>query len=305
MRLFDMNREEIIIPARDLYSLAVTIYDVENPKAVIKMIHGMEEHQGRYQAFAEFLQKNGYAVVTADLRGHGKSAPKLSHIAKKNGHKLLIEDEKVIKDYIKNRYPEVPLFLFGHSMGTIIARKLLQTDSKDFAKVALSGYPNPQAIGGIGAALSSVIGAFKGKDGYSKMLTNMVLGPFSKAIENPSSPLDWLSYNEENVKNYDKDPLCGEEFTIGSYNALFHLVGDISKAGQYKNVNAKLPIYLIAGEDDPCTNGEKGRKASLDVLTKAGFKKIEVKTLPHMRHEILNENDKDKVYELILKFFNK
>ena len=137
------------------------------------------------------------------------------------------------------------------------------------------------------------------------MLTNMVLGPFTKAIDNPESKLDWLSFNKENVANYDKDPLCGEEFTVGSYNALFHLVGDINKSGKYKNVNEKLPIYLISGESDPCTGGEKGRNQSLTKLRKAGFKKIEVKTLAGMRHEILNETDKLKVYDLILKFFNK
>ena len=305
MRYSYMSYEEIIIPSRDLYSLSVRVYDVPNPKAVVKCVHGMEEHQGRYQGFAEFLNKHGYAVVTADLRGHGKNAPKLSHIANKNGHKLLIEDEKVIKDYIKQRYPNVPLILFGHSMGTIISRTLLQTDSKDFVKVVLSGYPDPKPVGTIGGLMSGTIGLFKGRAGYSKMLTNMVLGPFSKALKDPKSPLDWLSYNEDNVAAYAADPLCGEEFTIGSYNALFHLVGAINSAGKYKDVNAECPILLISGEDDPCTSGEKGRKVSLDRLQKAGFKNIEVETIKGMRHEILNEKDKDKVQERILEFLEK
>lgn len=300
-----MKFEEIIIPARDLYSLSVRIFECPSPKAIVKCIHGMEEHQSRYEPFAEFLVNNGYTVVTADLRGHGKNAPKLSHIADKNGHKLLIEDEKVIKEYIQKRYPDVPLILFGHSMGTIIARALLQSDSKDFVKTILSGYPNPQAIGSVGAALSSFIGLFKGRTGYSKLLTDMVLGPFSKAVENAKSPLDWLSYNEENVTKYDKDPLCGEEFTIGSYNALFHLVSEINKPGKYKDVNVDMPILLISGEDDPCTSGEKGRKDSLDRLQKAGFKNITVETIPHMRHEILNETDNQKVYQDILQFIKK
>ncbi len=300
-----MGYEEIIIPSRDLYSLSVRIYEVDNPKAVVKCIHGMEEHQGRYQPFAEFLNKHGYTVVTADLRGHGKNAPKLSHIAKHNGHKLLIEDEKVIKEYIQKRYPNVPLILFGHSMGTIISRVLLQSDSKDFSKVVLSGYPNPMPVGAIGGCLSGLIGLFKGRDKYSKMLTNMVLGPFNKNIPNPQTPLDWLSYNEENVKAYDADPLCGEEFTIGSYNALFHLVGEINSSSRYKNVNKELPFLLISGADDPCTSGEKGRKDSLDRLTRAGFKNIEVETIPNMRHEILNEIGKEKVYDDILKFLDK
>ena len=300
-----MNYEEIVVPSRDLYSLNIRVFDVKNPKAVIKFIHGMEEHQDRYVPFAEFLQKNGYAVVTADMRGHGKSAPRLSHIADKGGHKLLIEDEQVLIEYIRSRYPNVPLMLFGHSMGTIIARKLLQTNSKDFVKVALSGYPNPQGVAGVGAFLSSFIAIFKGKKGYSSMINDMVLGGFSKAVPNATSPLDWLSYNKENVDKYAKDPLCGEEFTLGSFNALFHLVSDINKPGQYKNVNVDLPIYLISGADDPCTSGEKGRKDSLDRLQRAGFKNIEVKTMDHMRHEILNEDNKQEVYDLILNFLNK
>ena len=300
-----MSYEEVVVPSRDLYSLSVRVFDVAKPKAVIKFIHGMEEHQNRYVEFAELLQKNGYAVVTADMRGHGKSAPKLSHIADKNGHKLLIEDEQVLIEYIRNRYPNVPLMLFGHSMGTIIARKLLQTNSQDFVKVALSGYPNPQGIASVGAGLSSFIALFKGKQGYSKLVNNMVLGGFSKAVPNATSPLDWLSYNKENVQNYEKDPLCGEMFTIGSYNASFHLLNDMSKSAKYKNVKEHLPILLISGNDDPCTGGEKGRQASLKVLQKAGFKNIEVETIPMMRHEILLENDKEKTQNLILKFIEK
>ena len=301
----NMSFEEIIVPSRDLYSLSVRVFEAKKPRAVVKMTHGMEEHQSRYEEFATFLQENGYIVVTADMRGHGKSAPKLSHIADKDGHKLLMDDEESILNYIKQRYPNLPIIYFGHSMGTIIVRKFLQEHSQEYQKVVLSGYPNPQAIGGVGAALSACIRLFKGGAGYSKMLTNMVMGPFSKAVENAKTPIDWLSYNEENVKNYDRDPLCGEEFTIGSYNALFHLVGDINKAKLYKNVKAELPFYLISGEDDPCTGGEKGRNDSINVLKKAGFKNIEVKTLAHMRHEILNEIDKRDVYNLILEFIEK
>lgn len=300
-----MSYEEIIVPAKDNYSLALRVYDCKNPKAVIKFIHGMEEHQGRYEAFATLLQNNGFVVVTSDMRGHGKNAPKLSHIANKDGHKLLYEDELVIKEYIKFRYKDVPMMLFGHSMGTIIARRVLQTESKEYVKVALSGYPNPQAIGGVGAALSAIIRLFKKGDGYSKMLTDMVIGPFSKAVENAKTPLDWLSYNEENVKKYIADPLCGEEFTVGSYNALFHLVADINKSSMYKDVNQDMPILLISGDADPCTGGEKGKADSLDRLVKAGFKNIEVKTLEHMRHEILNEDKGEEVAKTILEFFLK
>ena len=300
-----MKYEEKIISSVDGYPLNVRFYDVDSPKGVVQIIHGMQEHQGRYEDFAYFLQSNGYAVVTSDMRGHGPNAPKLSHIADKDGHKLIIEDEKVIFREIKERYQCIPVILLGHSMGTIIARNLLMNESNEYIKVVLSGYPNPNPAGKVGITLSNMIGKSKGRDKYSKMLTNLVLGPFSKSIKDKTSDLDWLSYNKENVKRYEEDPLCGKEFTIGSYNALFHLVAGMSSPKGYKDVNNNLPIYLISGEDDPCTGGEKGRNASIKVLTKAGFTNLKVDTLKHMRHEILNEDDKYTVYRMILEFIDR
>ena len=300
-----MKFEDLKIQAQDGYELSVRLFDHKDPKAVLMFIHGMEEHKERYDDFASFLNKNGYAVLTADMRGHGSDAPLLSHIADKNGHKLLIEDEVAKINFLKEKYPGKDLYLFGHSMGTIIARTLLQTHSKEFKKTALSGYPNPQGIAGIAVGLSALIGLFKGKKGHSKMLDGLVIGSFNKGIENPKTNLDWLSYNEENVQRYIDDPLSGVEFTIASYNTLFHLVGAINKPKLYKDVNEEMPIYLISGDADPCTGGEKGRRDSLDRLQKAGFKNIEVLTLEHMRHEILNEKNNELVYNSLLEFFNK
>ena len=287
------------------YELSARLFDQKDPKAVIMFIHGMEEHKERYDAFATFLNENGYAILTCDMRGHGSDAPLLSHIANSKGHILLIEDEVCKLNFLKDKYPGKDIYLFGHSMGTIIARTLLQTHSKEFKKTALSGYPNPQGVAGVGAALGNVIGLFKGKKGHSKLLDSMVIGSFNKGIENPKTNLDWLSYNEENVQRYIDDPLCGVEFTIGSYNALFHLVSAINKSKLYKDVNEDMPIYLISGDSDPCTGGEKGRADSIDRLSKAGFKNIDVLTLEHMRHEILNEKNNELVYNSLLEFFNK
>lgn len=300
-----MSFEEIIIPSRDLYSLSVHVFEANEPKAVVKIIHGMEEHQNRYIGFAEFLVEHGYTVVTADMRGHGKNAPKLSHIADKKGHELILQDEEVILNYIKEKYQDLPIILLGHSMGTIIARNVLQKHSYEYSKVVLSGYPNPNGAASIAIMLNGLTGIFKGRKGYSKTINDLVIGGFAKSIPNPESPCDWLSYNKENVQNYLKDPLCGEMFTIGSYSTLFHLLKTMGKASRYKKVKEHLPILLISGNDDPCTGGEKGRNDSLKVLQKAGFKEIEVETIPNMRHEILLENDKEKTYDLILKFLEK
>ena len=299
-----MSYEEIPVKSRDGYELDVRLYDVPSPRAVVKFIHGMEEHQDRYVPFASFLRDNGYAVITSDMRGHGKKAPLLSHIADREGDRLLIGDEEAVLSLIHERYPGVPVFLFAHSMGTIIARKLLQTRSGDFSKAALSGYPNPNPAAGAGIALCGILGAFKGRKGHSSLLDGMVLGGFSKAVPNAETPLDWLSYDKDNVSGYAADPLCGVPFTIGSYDALMRLIRDMGNPALYQNVNSSLPLLLISGIDDPCTGGEKGRQASLDVLRSAGFTGIETVTLEGMRHEILNEGAKAQVYDRILNFFN-
>ena len=299
-----MSFQEKKLKARDGYELALRIYETDEPKAVVKFIHGMEEYQDRYRPFAEFLRDAGYTVVTADLRGHGKNAPMLSHIADQDGHLRLLEDEEAILEMIHENWAGIPVILFAHSMGTIIARVFLQKWSREFHKVVLSGYPNPNPAVAAGSVLAGLLASFKGAKGYSKLVDGMVLGTFSKAVPDAKTPVDWLSYNPENVERYQEDPLCGARFTLGSYSALFGLIKLMGNPGKYEEVWKELPILLISGKDDPCTGGEKGREASEAVLRKAGFRELQIVTLDGMRHEILNETEKERVYRKILEFIN-
>ena len=297
--------ENIFINSGNDYKLSLSIFAVDNAKGVVQIVHGMQEHKERYYPFAEFLNKNGYNVVVSDMRGHGKDAPLLGHIADKKGEKLLIEDQQVIYKFIKERFNDLPVILFGHSMGSIISRVLLQTNSKDYQKVILSGYVAPNPASGVAVALGNMVGTFTGKRKSSKLLASLALGPYSKAVKDRKTDLDWLSYNEENVKKYIESPLCGIKFSNGSFSALFHLLNNMGKAKKYQNVNEQLPILLAGGEEDPCTGGEKGRLNSKKVLEKAGFKDITPITYPKMRHEILNEIDKQQVYQDMLDFLKK
>jgi len=300
-----MSKVELTLKSVDGYELSLAVFEAKNPKAVIQFIHGMEEYKERYDAFADYLCYKGYTCVTSDLRGHGKSAPLLSHISNKKGDKLIIADQKEIRKYIKKTYKDLPLYLFGHSMGTIISRVLMQTDGSKYAKVALSGYVNPNPIAGIGKVLTKCVKLFKGSKGHSKLINGLAVGAFNKTIENPRTPLDWLSYNEENVDKYIADPLCGVEFTLGSFDALMCLLSKMGKARKYKAVKEDTPILLIAGKDDPCTGFDKGRASSKALLEKIGYKNVEAVTIYNMRHEILNEKENQKVYEELLKFFEK
>ena len=300
-----MSFTERNLPSKEGAQLSLRIYDTPSPKAVVMCIHGMEEHQGRYQPFAEFLQDAGYTVVTADLRGHGPNAAEVSHIAEKDGDRLLLEDEEAKLGMIGKEWPGTPVILFAHSMGTIIGRVLLKTHSSDFAAAVLSGYPNPNPGAGAGAVLTGLLRTFRGGRGHSRLIDGMVTGPFSKAVPDRKSDLDWLSVNPDNVEKYIADPLCGVPFTLGSYHALFRLIQIMADGNGYENVKEDLPVLLISGSDDPCTGGEKGRADSENLLRKAGFSNLKVTVLDGMRHEILNETGRDDVYCQILAFIGR
>ncbi len=296
-----MERE--VLKSRDGYSLDVHIFEVKKANAVIQIIHGMEEHQERYEPFIEFLNKNGFSVVSSDMRGHGSSAKDLGYFKDKKGYLELVEDQKTVTAFIKKRFQNVPIYLFAHSMGTIITRVLLQENSSNYEKVVLSGYPNYQVGAHFGIITANVIQFFHGPKYKSKLLSSLSIGSFNKKIKNPKTDLDWISYNEENVKAYMEDPYCGIGFTCSAFNDLFHLVVLMHQPNKYHNVNEKMKLLLLRGLDDPCTGGEKGANDSYQVLLKAGFKSIQRIDYPNMRHEIIAEKEKKKVYQDTLKFY--
>ena len=297
--------EKIKLPAEDNYLLSLSFFqsDLENAAGIVQIVHGMEEHKERYYDFALFLAKNGLHVVVSDLRGHGEDAPVLSHIADRQGDRLLIRDQQLIAGWIAGRFPGLPLMLFGHSMGSIISRVLLQTDSKKYARAALSGYVSPNPAAPLAVTVGKTIRLAKGSRAHSKLLDSLALGPYGNSIPDRKTDLDWLSCNEENVRNYIADPLCGAEFSVGSYCALFTLLNRMQQVSACRDVNADMPVLLISGKDDPCTGGEKGRGSSRSLLEKSGFRNISVITYDHMRHEILNESAHEKVYRDLLDFF--
>lgn len=297
--------EQFTINTADNYTLSVHTFDVTNPKAVIQIVHGMEEHQGRYENFADFLNQNGYSVVTSDLRGHGTTAKTLGHFKDKKGYLALINDQIQIRKFIADRYSDIPVYLFAHSMGTIISRVLLQTESKEYKKVVLSGYPCYQNMTPIGFPITALLRTLRGAEYKSKFVQNTSVGVFNKSIKNPKTEVDWVCKNPETVQAYLNDPYCGIGFTCAAFNDLYHLVTLMHKPKAYKNINTTMPILMLRGTDDPCTGNEKGAQDSIRILSAAGFQKIERIDYPNMRHEILNEKEYQTVYQNIADFFKR
>lgn len=299
--------KKIILKAKDGYKLNLHVFeapDKENVKGYVQVIHGMEEHQERYEAFASVLNSAGYTVISSDMRGHGKGAPELGFFKEKDGYKYILSDQKRITCYIMKRFKTSKVIIFAHSMGTIIARNLMQSQSWNYEKVILSGYPcSPGILAlGFGIALTSIISKVKGANYYSKFIKNISTGSFNKVMENQETGLEWISADKYNIQAYINDPYCGHGFKVSAYNDLFHLVKNMSETWRYKNVNKELPVLALRGEEDVSAGFYKGSQASIKTLNSAGFKNIRQVVYKNMRHEILNEAEKEKVYKDVLEF---
>ena len=296
--------EIVKLLVNDNYELNLHLFEVSNQKGYIQIIHGMEEHQERYERLIKDLNNIGYTVISSNMRGHGEDAPLLGFFKEDNGYTYLLSDQKEITKYICERFKINKVIILAHSMGTIITRNLLQTESKNYEKVILSGYPCPQHLINLGLALTSLIKKMKGPKYYSKLVENMSIGQFNKQIKNPKTNVDWISFNEENVNEYINDKYCGHGFTVSAFNDLFHLAKNMSKSDGYINVNNKLPLLLLRGDSDPCTGYDKGSKKSIEILENAGFENIKMIKYEHMRHEILNEINYKDVHKDIMEFLD-
>lgn len=295
------------LKARDGYPLSIHVFDAKQPTAVIQLIHGMEEHQERYENFIHFLTQNGYCVVSSNLRGHGKNAPVLGHFKNYGGCVELVKDQIQIRRMIAKLYPELPVYLFAHSMGSIIARVLLQTQSKRYEKVVLSGYPCFRKGVVVGLPLASLIAKCKSPTYKSWFLERISIGVFNNRIENANTPFDWLTRDKKHIEKFIDDSLCGIGFSCAAFHDLYRLLIRMHHSQNYRNVNKEMSILMVSGEKDPCTGGEKGTWDSYSTLVKAGFPKENISciTYPEMRHEVLNEINHFKVYEDILDFYDK
>lgn len=290
-------------------TLAVTLYRPSgDPKGVVEIVHGMQEHRKRYDEFAEYLKEDGYVVVTFDLPGHGESVKEgdpLGYFGEEHGWDHLIDSAYRLMKDIKKEYPDLNYYILGHSMGSMVSRCFIQDYDDEIDGLILSGAPcyNPGAKAGF--AVAKAVRAFKGKQGLSKVLDNLATGGFNKGIENPRTELDWLSYNEENVDRYIEDELCGVPFTVQGYIDELDGMIRMNDSSMYRVKNKNLPIYFFGGEDDPCIGGYEGLESSVKTLKDAGYTCIETHLYPHMRHETLNEKNHEIVYSDVLEWLNR
>ena len=301
------------ISKADGLELSVLRIEPENPeeiKGIVQLVHGMNEYKERYIPFMNYLAKNGYLTVIHDHRGHGasvKSPDDLGYMYE-GGYVGLIRDThnitKEIKAYAKELTGKdnLPFTLLGHSMGSMVVRCYIRKFDKDIDKLCVIGSPSKQAGMKAGVMLIRLIEKFKGERARLMLIAGLVMGSYEKAFAKEEIPHAWVNSNPEEVKKYNADPLCNYCFTLNGFENLVKLTMLTYKDGDFIMENPDLPIRFFSGADDPCAINEKAFRSAIEFLKKQGYKDVDGKMYSGMRHEILNEPGKARVFNDILEF---
>lgn len=276
-------------------------------KAIIQIFHGMGEHKERYIPFMEFMSTNGYICVVHDHRKHGESVPS------ENKHGMfdrndrwydVLEDAYQVTRHVQKEFPGLPIILFGHSMGSIIARLYISQNPLIPTATILSGtlppiYSFKAFIPKLLAGFISIFAPNKRSD----FLANLLNKPLLKTYKPTRTSFDWLSRDEDIVDKYIEDPLCGYSYTPQFYKEFFKGIVDCNKSNVIKQTKDR-PILFISGQNDPVGEFGEGVKKTMDLYRGHGLTNLTLQLFPEARHEILNEINKEETMTFILNWCN-
>lgn len=290
----------------DGLTLHGVLFCPQNPKAVLQILHGMCEYKERYEDFMRFFAQHGYAVVCHDHRGHGDSVKEESDrgfFYDKTG-KAIVDDAAQVTKYIKARFTGLPVYLFGHSMGSMVARCYLQRFDDLVDKAVICGSPSKNSAVDVAILLAKTVSLFRGERYRSKMLAYLSTGKGDERFKEEGKG-NWLSRNRENIEAYLSHPKGKIRFSANGYENLFKLMKQTYRKKAYLVKNPALPILFVSGSDDAVLVSEKKWRAAIDCLKQAGYGDVSSILYPQFRHEIFNDVGRERVLEDLLAFFDK
>ena len=262
-------------------------------RAVLQICHGVAEHIARYDAFARYLNGLGIAVVGHDHLGHGLSLPEGGtpvYFGEGNTWNTVVDDIYVLHQRIRLRYPDVPLCIMGHSMGSFLTRTyLIRYPGTVKAAIIMGTGWQPKAVIAGGMAVAKAVGAVVGENGTSDLVTNLAFGAYNKLFAPNRTSCDWLSADEGNVDAYMADPLCGADTTVGLFRQMLLGIRFNQKLSNLRQMDPRIPVLFVAGEKDPVGDCGNGVRRTDQEFRRAGVQDCTLKLYPGLRHEILNE----------------
>ena len=278
------------------------------PRAVVQIEHGIAEHIDRYRDFMSFLADNGFVAVGDDHLGHGKTIASPSEqgfFAEEDGWDYVIKDMDKLHDLMREQYPAIPYVIFGHSMGSFLARTYIikHPDKYDAAIISGTGHQSPLMVFG-GYTMAKMFVKKEGPHAIGTKLNDIAFGAYNKGFDSVRTAFDWLSRDPAVVDKYIADPLCGFVATVSLFRDMMGGVKFITDQKNINTMNKDKPVYFMSGEADPVGENGKGVNRAYQAFCKAGLKDVMIRLYPGGRHEMLNEINKQDVYQDILNWLN-
>ncbi len=287
--------------------------DPENIRGIVQMVHGKNEHKGRYAEFMRYLAARGYIAIANDHRGHGESVldPKDRGYWYEGGYLALIEDLHEITMEVKEYAEKVcgkkdlPVVMLGHSMGSLAARCYIRKYDDDINKLCILGSPSKSNMVKQGLGILKVLEKTEGIRYRSRLAKMLIMGvSYELKFWNEHLHNAWTNSEREAVIEHNNDPMCRFLFSIGGYQDMLKMAM-LAYSGGYVPKNPELPIRFFSGNDDPCALSKGKFVEAMRMLDILGYHDVKCKLYPGMRHDILHERFKSTVFEDILKFIER
>lgn len=302
-----MLMNEIAVKQDDGYTtILYPYYTTAQPKGSILVLHGMAEHHSRFIEFSTYLNRCGFDVFLYDHRGHGtdKKLEELGVIAEHNGYIKITRDAIHLLHFIKKSGRSERIILFAHSMGSLVARNVIQhDDTADSVILSGTNHSSPLLVR-VGLVVASVIQAVKGPRYISPFMNNLMFNNKLYTGICERTKYDWLTRNHYIVGQYIHDPYCGFICSVSMYRDILKLVKNAISPYCVRNTRTDLPIFIISGEMDPVGGYGKDIYRFVSLLQKLGFSAVECTLYADCRHELLNELNNKEVMHDIVKWLN-
>ncbi|MCM1135722.1 MAG: lysophospholipase [Clostridium sp.] len=298
-----VKKEEFTFDSRDGQTKIHAVRWAPEGKVVciLQIVHGMAEYVERYEGLARYLGEKGILVTGEDHLGHGKSVSEggtYGYFCEQDPATVAVRDVHRLKKLTQEEYPGIPYVILGHSMGSFILRNYLFRYGTGIQGAIVCGTGSqPAALVKLCLAVTAVQGAFLGQKHVAKFIDKLAFGSYNEKIPNAKTPFDWLCTDESIVNAYMEDKLCGFTFTVNGFKTLFTLLDRLNQEENLQAMPRELPVHFIAGDMDPVGNYGEGVRKACEDFKKAGMERISIKLYPGGRHEILNEKNRQQVYE--------
>lgn len=287
---------------------SIWLPETEEIRGIVQICHGMAEHIGRYDRFARELCARGFAVCGDDHLGHGRTAAAkedLGYFGEKDGWIHMVDDENRMRMEMQKRYPDLPYFLLGHSMGSFITRNYVTKYADGLSGYICCGTSGPVPMSGFAILLSNIVIAFQGGRHTGYFLNKLAFQDYNSRYGEVKTGLEWLSRDQEIYAPFADDPKANFIFTNAGFRDLFHLLNSVTGKKWSSRLPKQLPMLFLSGDMDPVGQFGEGVRKVFGWVQEAGVEDCTLKLYPGARHELHNETNRDEFLEDVVSWLEK